>query len=148
MKVLLSVFLCLISATVFCQADSSKAAETDTAEKVFTVVQMEAHFPGGIVAWRRYLDKNLNEDLTDSCLAVQKGEKSIRQTVTLSFIVSKDGKVSDVRADNYKDIHPRLADEAIRVIKNGPDWIPAQQGGKDVTYRQKHYITFEKSNDP
>lgn len=58
----------------------------------------------------------------------------------VTFIVDKDGKVSDVKAEN--DPGYGTKEEAIRVIKKGPNWIPANQNGKLVVYRHKQAITF------
>jgi protein TonB len=108
----------------------------------FTSVQVEAKFPGGLSGWRKYLEENLNVDLADSCLKIPKGKKSIKQTVVVSFRVDKTGKISEVKAENFKEVHPRLAAEAVRVIKNGPDWIPAEQNGRKVIYRTRQSITW------
>jgi len=39
------------------------------------------------------------------------------------------------------------AEEAVRVIKNSPSWIPAVQNNKNVNYRQKQNITFQVSKN-
>lgn len=135
-KILFAIAFLLVAGTSDAQSDTS--AE----DVVFHSVQVEAYFPGGIGAWRKYLEQNLNVDLADSCLIIPKGQKSVRQTVVVSFRVGKDGKITDVVADNYKDVHPLLAAESVRVIKNGPNWVPAQQDGKRVIYRQRQSITW------
>jgi protein TonB len=58
-------------------------------------------------------------------------------------MVDANGNVSDVRADN--DPGYGTAEEAVRVIKKGPKWMPAIQNGKNVNYRQKQNITFQVS---
>jgi hypothetical protein len=64
-------------------------------------------------------------------------------TVVCSFVVLKDGTISEVMALN--DPGYGVAEEAVRVLKKSPKWIPAMQQGKPVTYRQKQSITFEVS---
>ena len=53
--------------------------------KIFTAVQIPAEFPGGVPAWVRYLERNLNRDLP-----VEKKAPSGKYTVTVSFIVDKN----------------------------------------------------------
>ena len=108
--------------------------------KVFTVVQIPAEFPGGINEWRRYLERNLNAELPTN-----NGAPPGRYTVIVSFIVDKEGGISDVQADNDPGYGTR--DEAIRVIKKGPKWKPAVQNGRNVIYRHKQSITFQVSEE-
>ena len=109
-------------------------------DKVFTVVQIPAEFPGGVSAWQRYLERNLN-----SGIPVENGAPSGRYTVIVSFTVSKTGAISDVQAENDPG-HGTKA-EAIRVITKGPAWKPAVQNGRNVIYRHKQGITFVVSED-
>ena len=109
-------------------------------DKVFTVVQIAAEFPGGLAAWQKYLERNLNRDLP-----VDNGAPPGKYTVTVSFIVDKTGVISDVKAENNPGYG--TADEAVRVIRKGPNWKPAVQNGRNVIYRHKQNITFEVSED-
>lgn len=104
-------------------------------DKVFTVVQIPAEFPGGIPAWTKYLERNLNRDLP-----VENGAPPGKYTVIVSFIVDKNGGISEVKAEN--DPGYGTKDEAVRVIKRGPNWKPAVQNGRQVIYRHKQSITF------
>ncbi len=146
MKKLFILFLFTFSFYVsFCQLIPDGSHSDTTIE--FATVQVEAKFPGGLPAWRSYLEQNLNIGLADSCLVIPKGKKSVRQTIIVSFRVDKTGKLTDVKAENYKDVHPLLAAEAVRVIKNGPDWIPAEQNNMKVIYRQRQNITWVVSEE-
>jgi protein TonB len=58
----------------------------------------------------------------------------------VSFIVDKSGVISDVKAEN--DPGYGTVAEAIKVIRKGPNWMPAEQNGNKVIYRQKQNITF------
>lgn len=128
----------------------SASAQTDTAfvvEDSLTSVQVEASFPGGLNAWRKYLEQNLKSDLGEKYIIIPKGKKSAKQTVIVSFVVDIDGTVSDVKADNLSEVHPKLAAEAVRVIRKGPNWVPAELNGKKVKYRQRQSITWVLSED-
>lgn len=109
--------------------------ENETYDKVFTQTQVPAEFPGGITAWRKYLERNL-----DVKLPVKNGAGPGKYAVQLSFKVDDKGIVSDVKAEN--DPGFGTAEEAIRMIKKGPMWIPAKQNGKSVTSLVKLPITF------
>ena len=98
--------------------------------------QKQALFPGGAQGWINYLQTHLKADV-----AARKKAPVGNYTVVVSFLVMKNGKIDEVKAEN--DPGYGTAEEAVRVIKNGPDWIPAVQNGKPVIYRQKQSITFQ-----
>ncbi|WP_164974211.1 energy transducer TonB [Filimonas effusa] len=99
-------------------------------------VSIQARFPGGTDAWRRFLEKNLNRDEP----VANGAAPGSKLTVIVSFVVDRDGNVSDVKAEN--DPGYGTAAEAVRVIKRGPQWMPAEQNGRKVIYRQRQSITF------
>jgi protein TonB len=114
------------------------APKTDNQDydKEFTSVQVEAKFPGGQDAWRKYLERNLNNQTP-----ADNGASPGNYTVTVSFLVDKNGNISQVQALN--DPGYGCAQEAVRVIQKGPKWTPAIQNGRNVIYRQKQNITFQ-----
>ena len=140
----------LIVAIIFFSIFQSKA-QHDTSKKTiiindvnFTTVNEPAQFPGGINGWIKYLQDSLKADLGSDYIKIPKGQKSAKATVIVSFTINKEGTVSDVQvADTLpENVHPALQNEAIRVIKDGPNWIPAKQNGRLVIYRHKQSITF------
>lgn len=102
-------------------------------DKVFTKVENPAEFPGGPDAWRRFLERNLQYPEG----AQENGTQGV---VKVQFIVDKTGAISEVTALN--DPGDGLADEAVRIIKKGPKWVPAEQNGRKVIYRHIQAITF------
>ena len=104
-------------------------------DSVWTNVQIEAQFPGGIDAWVKYLQQNLRTEVP-----VDNGAPEGSYTVVVSFLVDRDGNISEVQALN--DPGYGTADEAVRVIKKSKQWIPANQNGRSVIYRQTQAITF------
>lgn len=112
----------------------------DESEIVFTTVQIPAEFPGGVGGWMKYLQRNLN-----SSLPVDNGAPAGKYTVIVSFIVDKNGGISDVIAENDPGYGTKA--EALRVITKGPNWKPAIQNGRAVIYRHKQSITFQVSED-
>jgi len=57
-------------------------------------------------------------------------ENGVSGTVYMQFTVSTAGYVIDVKV--IKGVHPDLDEEAIRVIKNSPKWVPGKQRGRTV----------------
>ena len=102
------------------------------------IVQVQASFPGGAGAWVKYLQHNLRQDVP-----VDNGAPQGDYQVVVSFIVDKDGAISQVKAEN--DPGYGIAAEAERVIQKSGKWVPAIQNGHNVTYRQKQPITFRVS---
>jgi len=98
-------------------------------------VHKEAQFPGGADAWKRFLERNLKADIP-----LNNGAPAGTYSVVVSFLVDKEGNVSEVRALN--DPGYGTAAEGIRAIQSGPKWISALQNGRNVIYRQKQTITF------
>ena len=117
----------------------NKELVTEEYEKEFTAVDQEASFPGGREEWAKFLGKTLRRGIpTDNA-------PPNSYTVIVSFLVDKAGNISDVRADN--DPGYGTADEAVRIIQKSPRWIPANQNGRPVLYRQKQPIRFLVAKD-
>jgi tetratricopeptide (TPR) repeat protein len=100
----------------------------------------EAKFPGGQVAWVSYLQKNLNANTP-----VNNGGPSGIFQVIVKFIVSKDGSISDVQPETKHGYG--MEEEAVRIIKLGPKWIPALQNGRKVNAYRRQPITFIVENE-
>jgi beta-lactamase regulating signal transducer with metallopeptidase domain len=95
-----------------------------------------AHFPGGQIAWEKYLLRNLNRD-------VPKNNNGTfgKYTVVVSFVVDKEGNISEIKALNDPGFGTKA--EAERIISKGPKWVPAKdEKGQPVLYRQKQNISF------
>jgi hypothetical protein len=104
------------------------------------IVQIPSEFPGGQYGWVRYLERNLDRDLL-----MRKGAPSGKYAVILSFIIDKEGNVSEVIAET--DPGFGAAEEAVRVIKSGPKWIPAKENGINIKNRHRQAIVFVVSNN-
>ena len=102
-------------------------------QQTFVHVEIESEFPGGNKAWYKYLSDNFNYPRA----AVR---KKIQGTVVVQFIVDKEGKVTEVAI--AQSVDPILDEEAMRLIRNSPDWRPAIQDGKKVKSYKKQPIVF------
>jgi protein TonB len=109
--------------------------EEEDPNKVFEKVEIEASFKGGEGAWRKYLERNLNANTP-----VDNNAPEGTYTVWVQFIVDKDGAISDVKALSNHGYG--MEEEAVKVIKKGPAWVPAVQNGRQVKAYRKQPITF------
>ena len=87
----------------------------------------------GKEAYNRYIRENLVRP--DNSTAGQ------RVVVVLSFLVRSDGTPDSIRIVKSPD--KLFSDEAIRVIKSGPKWKPAEDKGKLVEDRVTLNIIFQ-----
>ena len=103
--------------------------------KIFDKVEIDAAFPGGDAAWRRFLERTLNAQTP-----ADNGASEGTYTVMIQFIVDKEGNISDVRALTNHGYG--MEEEAIKVIRKGPKWTPAVQNGRHVKAYRRQPITF------
>ena len=106
--------------------------------KEFTSVQVEAKYPGGPAAWKKYLERNLRNQTP-----VDNGAPPGTYAVVVSFLVAKDGTTSEVKAISAPDPDYGCSAEAVRVIERSGKWNPAIQNGRSVIYREKQKIIFQ-----
>ena len=91
-------------------------------------------FKSGIEGFGRYLSHNIK--YPDYARA-----RNIQGQVILSFVVEKNGDLTDIIIS--KPVSPVLDEEAIRVLKNSPKWLPGMQFGMPARVRYSVPITFK-----
>jgi TonB family protein len=128
----------IITPEMIQRMDSAKQAEeqqvlASDSSSPYRKVEIEAEFPGGNPAWREYLIKKVVYPKA----AVT---KEIQGEVLVEFVVSTNGKVSDVRATSGPE---QLRAEAIRAIKESGRWTPAVDKGKKVASYKIQPIDFK-----
>src|SRR6185437_8184476 len=106
-------------------------------DKVFTKVETEASFPGGLSAWSKYISRAIQD-------SIDKFTKADYGTCVLRFIVNTDGSISDVTATTMKGTE--LAKVSIKAIENGPRWIPASQNGHTVAAYRLQPVTLKDTD--
>lgn len=104
----------------------------DLQDKIFLVVEKDAMFQGN---WGSYLKKEIEKNMDELTDAGESG------TCIVRFVVSIDGRVSDVEAMSMKGT--KLAEVAVNAIRRGPRWIPAQQNGSIVNAYRQQPVTFQ-----
>ena len=73
-------------------------------------------------------------------MPVDNGAPTAKYTVIVSFTVDTEGNLTDIKAEN--DPGYGTAEEAVRLIKVGPQWIPATQKGIKVKAITRQSVTF------
>lgn len=108
----------------------------------FASMQSGPRFPGKEGAWLKYLQSNLNSQVGIKYIKLAKDQQKATVTVQVEFAVARDGSISDIQVTNKKDVHPKLAEEAIRVIQESPRWLPAQIYGQAMNGSVRQPVTF------
>jgi N-acetylmuramoyl-L-alanine amidase len=112
--------------------------KNQSANKVFVKTEVPPVFPGGTEAWRRYINKQLDQHIEEL------KKEGISGTCEVQFIVDVDGSISNLEALTLKNT--KLASFLINTIAKGPKWIPAIQNGKRVKAWHRQKLTFRPSN--
>jgi TonB family protein len=98
---------------------------------IFSVVDEPATPEGGIPTFYQYISENMD-------YPVDAKKSGTQGKVFIEFIVNADGTISDSRI--LKGIGKGCDEEALRVMRASPAWIPAKLNGKFV--RQKMVMPF------
>lgn len=107
--------------------------EDETETQIFTVVENDPEFPGGMEALYKYLAQNMKYPQ----LARDNG---ITGKVYVTFVVEKDGSIANPKV--LRDIGGGCGQEAIRVVKSMPKWTPGKQRGKPVRVQFNLPVNF------
>ena len=107
--------------------------ETVVEEEIFTVVENEPEFPGGMEALYKYLGESIKYPQVAK-------ENNITGKVYVTFVVEKDGSIANPRV--LRDIGGGCGQEAIRVVKAMPKWKPGKQRGKAVRVQFNLPVSF------
>lgn len=112
------------------ESKSKEEQNESESNKIFNGddVDQQPSFPGGTNALNTFIVSNLK-------YPVFAQEKGIQGRVVVKFIVEKDGSISNVEVDRSV---PGLDNEAMRVVKAMPKWIPGQINGKAVKVECSH----------
>lgn len=102
-------------------------------EKIFEVVEQMPSFPGGDKALMDFLQNNVKYPVVAQ-------ENGVQGRVVISFVVEKDGSITDVRV--VRSVDPSLDKEAARVVKSMPRWIPGKQNGAAVRVKYNVPVSF------
>ncbi|WP_247236047.1 TonB family protein [Telluribacter sp. SYSU D00476] len=148
----LTLFASLLVAS--CERDASKLEETiqkaparnaatdkSTTEAsfgvngpVFTVVEEQPQFPGGLEAMYKFLGENIKYPEAAA-------KANVQGKVFLAFVVSAEGEIRDIQI--LKGLGYGADAESVRVLKQMPRWIPGKQSGQPVNVKYNLPINFQ-----
>ena len=109
------------------------APKEEVTQKVFDVVEVMPSFPGGQGALIQYLNSHVKYPVVAQ-------ENGIQGRVTISFVVERDGSITDVKV--ARSVDPSLDKEAARVVSSMPRWTPGKQNGSAVRVKFNVPVVF------
>ena len=114
-----------------------QAPEEEEVDEIFTIVEDQPEFPGGMQAFYSFVSKRMK-------YPSQAKRMGIEGRVYLEFVVGKDGAVTNVRS--VKGIGAGCDEEAVRVMKTVPKFKPGKQRGRAVKVKMVMPIYFKLAN--
>ena len=136
-----------ISAISIAESDTTankknKIATKDSIKKIevkespLTITEQPPKFVGGELKMYKYLQDNLiyPKDAKD---------EGLQGTSYVTFIVEKDGTISDAKILRGVSGCPLCDEEAMRLVMSMPKWNPAKQNGKDVRFQYNLPVKFK-----
>ncbi|MBB5440125.1 TonB family protein [Pedobacter sp. AK017] len=114
-------------------------SETENEDKVYDFVSIDKQpgFEGGMQNFYAYLKKAIR-------YPAEAQKNNIQGKVFLSFIVERDGTLSDFKVE--RKLGSGTDEEAIRVLKESPKWTPGMKNGKAVRVKYNIPISFTLNN--
>ena len=120
------IFFLLIVTGFAAHAQQAHHDSTSAPRRIFTVVEEPPKFPGPDEL-HSYIKKNLQ-------IPPDTPKRKSKGVIFLTFIVDEKGGIQDIKV--MKGLTKELNAEAVRVVQNMPNWIPARQNGHIVAF---HY---------
>ena len=109
------------------------AAAVDNA--IYTVVEHDPEFPGGMDALVAWVGSHVE-------YPAEAREAGLQGTVFVTFVVERDGSITNVRVVAPKEKMALLEEEAVRVVRAMPKWKPGKVRGKKVRVQFNLPIQF------
>ncbi|MCX6244444.1 MAG: TonB family protein [Bacteroidetes bacterium] len=111
----------------------TQVIEQEAPKEIFTVVEEQPGYPGGDEARIKFLQANIK-------YPEEAKELGTQGKVFVTFVVEVDGSITDVRV--LRGIGAGCDEEAIRVVKSMPKWVPGKQRGVPVRVQFNLPIKF------
>jgi Ca-activated chloride channel family protein len=108
----------------------------DDKETIFQHVEQMPQFPGGDRAMMEFIVRNM-------VYPPEMAQQGIQGRVILRFVVEADGSISEIEV--IKGINSLLDEEAVRVVKLMPKWIPGKLNGQPVRIYYSLPVVFKLS---
>jgi protein TonB len=105
--------------------DSVNSQKQEETMSIETMVDEMPSFPGGEIALKKFIIKNL-------IVPPVVKEKKLIGGSFLKIVVNKDGTIGVIKVVKPMEMCPECDDESIKLIRTMPKWTPAKKGGKTV----------------
>ena len=112
----------------------TKNSKISKSKKIYDVVDEMPVFPGGNGALLEYLATHVKYPVVAQ-------ENGVQGRVIVSFVVERDGSITDVRV--VRSVDPSLDREAARVVSSMPRWTPGKQNGSAVRVKYNVPVMFK-----
>ena len=110
-----------------------KTSKNENHQPVFVKVDVMPEFPGGEMALHKFIAYQTK-------YPEMAKEKGIEGKVYVSFVIDKNGKVSN--PEIAKGVDPALDKEALRVVSSLPTWKPGRKDGELVNVSYTVPVVF------
>ncbi|NLY24482.1 MAG: TonB family protein [Bacteroidales bacterium] len=106
---------------------------------IYTIVDKMPEYSNGTTTLGQFISHNIR-------YPQEARQEGIEGRILCSFIVTADGAITNIEV--VDGLHPRLDDEAVRVLGLMPRWIPGENGGEKVNVKCLLPIDFTIDEDP
>ncbi len=101
-------------------------------DEIFKSVEQMPQFPGGEAALMEYIESHIQWPPRAACA---------QGRVIVQFVVDKTGEIGEVKV--VRSVDKDLDEEAVRIVKTLPKFIPGRQNGKIVPVWYTLPVTFK-----
>ncbi len=103
------------------------------------IYKKPAEYPEGLIAWLRYIERNLNRDAP-----IENGAPEGKYSVMVDFLIDENGNIIKINALNDPGYGTKKA--ALDAIRRSKAWEPAISENKPIQFKYTQIITFNVSN--
>lgn len=118
---------------------STKGVEGGTGDpdEIFQSVEIQPEPPGGMAAFRKWIAENYVYPQAAT-------EAGIKGTVHVTFVVEKDGSLTDIKV--VRDLSYGTGQAAVNMLKKAKKWSPGIQNGRPVRVQYSLPIRLDLTN--
>lgn len=107
----------------------------ETTDREAFLSQTKPKFQGGDAnTFSVWVNKHLQQQFDENNVPLE-------GRVTLCFTVSETGEVTNVKV--LRSVHPKLEEEAVRVVSSSPKWLPATSNGTPIRTVYTFPVVFQ-----
>lgn len=121
-KIVFFALLCITTKGFSQEAQKDTVSENQNVNKLVDV-DVKPEFPGGLGGFYKYIGQNFKTP-------AEAVKNRVEGQIYVQFIIEKDGSIQQIRI--LKDLGYGLGDEAVRVLKRSPKWVPGSRKGITV----------------